>query len=119
MKNESMTDEQIKELALALFKGSVFTDRHIDNQEDISRVFMPLVFIKQETIDEWKVNPPGMLYEYISEASPRSINGMPMFFSVRIVSVPDTKKVLEVYNKIKGAVDNISCGENKEVDYET
>jgi hypothetical protein len=42
-----------------------------------------------------------MIYEYLSEASPRSINGFPMFTSLRILSKEETNKMLEYYKKYK------------------
>lgn len=43
---KKLTDEEIKDLANDIYKGLVFTDRHIQNPEDLSRVFMPLVFLE-------------------------------------------------------------------------
>jgi len=42
----------------------------------------------------------------MDKAGPMAVNGMPMFLSFRLVSIDDTKKVLERYNKIKEAVTN-------------
>jgi hypothetical protein len=41
----------------------------------------------------------GMLYENYSEAGPRGINGYPMFFSVKIASIEETKRFREMYGK--------------------
>lgn len=103
---KKLTEEEIKDLANDIYKGLVFTDRHIQRPEDLSRVFMPLIFLKEKDIEDLKKNPPGMTYEYMSEAGPRSINGMPMFWSVRMISQEDAKKVLEKYAKIVEAVKN-------------
>jgi len=41
----------------------------------------------------------GMFYEKYSEASPRSINGYPCFFSCNIVSIEDKNRFIEMYEK--------------------
>ncbi len=103
---KKLTEEEIKELANDIYKGLVFTDRQLNNPDDLCRVFMPLIFLKEKDIEDLKKNPPGMIYEYMGEASPRCINGMPMFLSVRMISQEDTKKVLEKYSKIVEAVNS-------------
>jgi len=101
----SLTDEEIKKLADEIYRGLIFTDRHIQNPDDISRVFMPLVLMKEEQIEEFRANPPGMIYEYMDKACPMSINGMPMFLSFRLLSKEDAKKVDKKYIQIKEAVE--------------
>ena len=91
---EPMTNDQAKKLAEDLYKGLIFSDRHVQRQEYISMVFILLVLMGKELTEELQKNPPGMIYEYMSEA-PMSINGMSIF----TVSI-DTKRVLEYYNKI-------------------
>lgn len=102
-----LTDEEIKKLADDIYKGLVFTDRHIQNPDDISRVFMPLVLLKEEQIEELKAESPGMIYEYMDKAGPMSINGMPMFCSFRFLSQEDAKKVNDKYLQIKKAIEKV------------
>jgi hypothetical protein len=40
----------------------------------------------------------GMIYEYMSEAGPRSINSYPMFMSFAMLSKPQTKQVADFAN---------------------
>lgn len=100
-----LAEKEVADLANDLYRGMIFTDRHMQRPEDVPSVFMPLIFMKKEDIEKLQANPPGMIYEYFSEAGPRSINGMPMFMSFRMISVEDTTKVMERYNKIKQAVE--------------
>ena len=102
-----LTDEEIKKLADDMYKGLVFTDRHIQNPDDVSRVFIPLVLLKKEQIEELNVDSPGLIYEYMNNAGPMSINGMPMFCSFRFLSQEDAKKVMEKYLQIKNAIEKI------------
>lgn len=84
----NQTKEELAQIANDIFKGYIFTDRHVHNQNDIGMVFMPLLFMgKKEDEDEGvetELNDWGMVYEYVSKAGPRSCNGMPMFMSFHI-----------------------------------
>lgn len=103
----SLTEEDIKKLAGDIYLGLVFTDRHIENPSDIPRVFVPLMLMGEEQIEELRSNPPGMIYEYIENASPMGIDGMPIFFSFRLLDQEDVKKVNKKYIQIKEAVEKV------------
>lgn len=107
MNFKKLTEEEIKKLANDIYVGNVFTDRHIKNPEDVSRVFMPLVFLDEKQAKELEKKAPGMIYEYMSEASPMMINGMPAFATLRMLSREDAKKVIDKYNKIVETVKDI------------
>lgn len=100
----SMTNEDIKKLADDMYKGLIFTDRHVHVPEDVPRVFLPLILLDEKQRRELEANPPGMIYEYMENASRMGINGMPIFFSFKTVSQEDTKKVMGEYNEIIEAV---------------
>lgn len=104
LKIPSMTDDEIKQLAEDMYKGIVFTDRHIQRGEDIQSVFAVLALMEQKQIDILRKNPPGMIYEYMDRAGPMAVNGMPIFFSFKMASVDDAKKIIERYNNIREAV---------------
>lgn len=106
-KYEPMTDEEIKKLAEDMYKGLIFTNRHIRIQEELTMVFMPLALMGEELIDKLQENPPGMIYEYLDRAGPMAVNGMPMFTSFKMASIDDTKKVFEHYHKIMEAVASV------------
>ena len=104
---KSLAEEDIKKLAEDIYKGLIFTDRHINNPGDVSRVFMPLALLKKEEIEEFNAKPPGMIYEYIDKAGPMALNGMPTFFSFRFLNQEDAKKVNEKYIQIINAIEKI------------
>lgn len=104
--SKPLTEEEIKKLADDIYRGIIFTDRHIKNPDDIYRVFIPLVLLNEEQIEKFNADKHGMIYEYMDKAGPRSINGMPMFLSLRLLSQEDAKKVDEKYIQIKKAVEN-------------
>ena len=58
-------------------------------------VFLPLAFMdekqRQKLVDENVIH----FYEYVDQAGPRSINGMPSFFSARNINQEEWEKVVK------------------------
>lgn len=99
----SLTEAQVKELALGIFRNEIFTDRHVapHDQRLMATIFMPLGLMgKKDILALQRKQRPGMLYAKMSEAGPRSINGYPMFFSLSMVSEADAKKVWDEYKRL-------------------
>jgi len=102
----SMTNEELKRLAEDICENRVFTDRHI-NEKDAEltpMIFMPLGLGALSTIDldnvqvkkkRKEIDEMAMIYEYISEAGPRGINGYPCFFSMKVLTKSDWPKFVE------------------------
>ncbi len=101
------TDEELKQIAKDLWAGKIFSSAHINRQEDLPLVFMALVFLSHEQLDEMEKQDVNFFYEYMSEATPTGVNGMPTFFSVRMLKKPETIKMLEYYEKFKAMVDTL------------
>lgn len=62
----------------------------------------------KKDLKQWKIDTPkreeyfkniGMVYEYMDKAGPRSVNGYPMFMSINVLSIEETKKFADKYNK--------------------
>lgn len=98
-----MTDKQLKELAIDFRAGRIFTDRHIQNKTSVSSVFMVLALLNGKQIEDLQADPPGMIYEYMTEACPMSVNGMPTFFSMRSISKEDVKRLDEYIDRLEEA----------------
>ena len=101
-----MTDDEINALAEDIYMNRVFTSNHI-RQGDLNMlpvIFVPIIFADKKFIELMQKDAPGMIYEHLSEAGPRSVNGYPTFFSFHIVSQEDAKKVWEKVEQIKKAV---------------
>jgi hypothetical protein len=81
-----MSKEEMKEFILGVCNGQIFTDRHCHNPNDIPLVFMVIALGGLGGLD---LEDLGCIYEFMSEAGPRSVNGMPCFFSCRLMNKKD------------------------------
>ena len=93
----TLTRKQRITLAEDIYNGDVFTDRHCQPQ-DVGMVFMVMNFMSPEMSAGLQANPPGLIYEYLDQAGPRSCNGQPNFFSMRMLSQAEAKRVLGLYD---------------------
>jgi hypothetical protein len=83
------TDQELRELAMEMISGIVFTSLQVETQSLIQMVFMPLIFISDDMRKNWDENPeeaPAMLYESMAKAGPQAINGYPMFTSLHYLN---------------------------------
>lgn len=95
------TNNEIKELALRLYRGEIFTSLQLrDLEHELSRVFMPIGFLDIVSIKVLTESNVGMFYSEMKHAAPRCINGLPMFFSVDYISEEDTDRLLKKYNQV-------------------
>ena len=100
-----MEDFELRRLAMDILDGRVYTDSHIPENEThaLGRVFMPLMFMDADAKAKFLEEKPGMIYECLTEAGPRSCNGMPCFFSMKYTGIEDAKKVWAYYREFKEA----------------
>lgn len=106
------TDEEIRQLAVDAEGGLVFTDRHINKNEDpgiLGSVFMPLAFMDggqkksfQEDVASGKI---GLIYEEMEKAMPRSINGYPIFMSMKYLSKDEADRFFEAIKQLREFVE--------------
>lgn len=101
------TDEELKQIAIDLHSGRIYCDRHIEDTSDIRIVFMPVMLGAFADAKKEELDNIGMIYEYLTEAGPRCVNGMPTFFSLKYLSKKDTMRMSEYYEKLVEAVKNL------------
>jgi len=103
------TDKELKEIAMAIRAGTIFTDRNIkpEDQYLAGSIFIPLLLMDEKGRKELVDSKPGMIYQYMSEAGPRSVNGYPCFFNMRILSQEEMEKVLDYFKKIEEVFEKI------------
>lgn len=97
VKLKEHTDDELRKLASDIYNGHVFTDRHVRHVSELRMVFMILIFMERNQVES-TLEDVGLIYEYMSEAGPRSINGLPCFMSMRMLSKDDTDR-LNVYHE--------------------
>jgi hypothetical protein len=83
---------RLKRFVLDFCDGRVFSTVHCEPR-DAPMVFMPLALMSPEQIKELQGANVGLIYEHIDKAGPRSINGMPCFFSFSTLSREEWDRV--------------------------
>ena len=101
------TREELKQLAVDINAGKVFTNAHVPEGEKIEVVFLPIALgaLSGWTPDQAK--DIGLIYEYLSEATPMTVNGMPGFISMQLLNRGDTDRLWALMKKIEEALDSV------------
>jgi len=97
-----MADEELAKFVLGVCDDKIFTMHHIPEGSRTNvggMVFMPLTFGAFGGWFEAELENIGTVWEYMSEAGPRSINGYPMFFSCRLMHTDDWKRACRAIDK--------------------
>lgn len=66
---------------------------------------MPLALASKKDLKFMKDNNVSVLYEERSQAIPRSVNGLPIFASMRMMTLEDYNEAVAMYQKMKSAMD--------------
>jgi hypothetical protein len=82
-----MSDEELKQFVLGWCDGRIYTNRHINSARVVPLVFMPLSFWKKPDLTD-----VGLVWEWLSAAGPRAINGHPTFMSCRLMHADDWER---------------------------
>lgn len=101
----SKTDTELKQLAADIYDNKVFTDRHIrGGGNDLQMIFLPIALGAFSDMKKKEREKVSLIYEYISKAGPRSINGYPIFMSVNYLTKEEHNRMntfYEAYKQIK------------------
>jgi hypothetical protein len=86
-----MTDDELREFVIAFCDQRVFTTAHVrENETDmLDMIFLPLGLGALAGLPESEQSNLGCLWEYLSAAGPRAVNGYPIFMSMRIMHIED------------------------------
>lgn len=100
MKLAEHSEVDLKKIAMDIVDGHIFTDRSVDAGDGniLASIFMPIALGAFAEESKEDLEQIGMIYEYMSEAGPRSINSYPMFMSFAMLSKPQTKQVADFAN---------------------
>lgn len=91
-----LSEQELKELALDIDRGMVFGS-WVLTPDEIRSSFMPLMFVDPSDIP----SNGAYIYEYLSEAGPVSINGRPIFFSMKILPTENVSKLREMLQQLE------------------
>jgi len=103
------TDEELKQLAKDMLADKIFTNAHIREGDDklLGSIFMPIMLMDQEQRDKLEAENVNLLFEYYTEAGPRSINGYPSFMTMKYMTKDEWEKVYNYHEKMKTALDEV------------
>lgn len=101
------TDEDLKKIAHDIRAGLIYHDQCIPSGMRPELVFMALALMDEKTAKAFADSKPVLLYEYVSKAQQRSINGQPTFFSCRYLIQEELDKVVDYIEKIDKAMEAI------------
>lgn len=96
------TNAELRELAQGIAEGRVFTDWHLHTDTEIDLlqiIFMPLALMSEDQFESFKAKEPYLLYEYMSAALPRGINGYPVFTSIQYLTKQETEIMSDYLRK--------------------
>lgn len=96
--------DQLFQLAQDFIAGKVYTDRHCP-EGMLGSVFLLLGLGAFAGATQEQLAQVGMIYEYLDKAGPRSVNGCPMFLSMRMLSAADVPRLKETCERIRAAVE--------------
>jgi hypothetical protein len=98
------TDEELKQIAVDLYDGKIFSDHHfrsdVDAQSMFGSVFMAFI------LSNVSVKDIAFVYEYLDKAGTHSINGYPIFLSCRYLYKDDAKRMFGFYDEYKKLKDS-------------
>lgn len=89
---EPRSDEEIRQIAHGIRDGEIFCSDQC-HPEDLPRVFMTFGLMGPKNAIELKIRDITLVYESLSAAGPHAINGMPMFFSLRLMNRDEHRKL--------------------------
>jgi hypothetical protein len=89
------TDEEVNELAKQGYRGEVFFSWQVREHDTnlIGSIFMPIMFLDDVTRKEWIRDEVCHFYGLMKDASPRGVNGYPMFFGMGILNKEDAVRI--------------------------
>jgi hypothetical protein len=94
-KIESMSEDDLRKFVDGAVSGRLFTSAQVADGRLMQSVFMPIFFGVFADWTEEEVKEVGVIWEWMDQAGPRSINGMPMFMSMRLMNKEDWKRALD------------------------
>jgi hypothetical protein len=89
-----LSDDELRTFVDDFVSDRIFTTGHLrDGQEDrVPMIFLPVAMGCFKKVQPDSLSTIGCLWEYHSEALPRSINGLPCFMSFKMLHKDDWER---------------------------
>lgn len=98
---QPLPEKELIEFILGLCDGKIFTSAHLRDYDPIEMVFMPLALgaFRDHTENEMKaiIDATGVFWEWLDRAGPRSVNGLPIFTSMRMLCKSDWERAVKAH----------------------
>lgn len=91
--------QRLNAIAHGIISGTIFTDRHVRDKEMLPMVFIPLALMDEKGRELFLAEKPDLVYEELHKAAPSSINGYPIFFSLKFLNTAETTVVLRMVRR--------------------
>lgn len=101
-----MTEEEMGKLARDMAMEKVFTNLHVPEEDSgmLKSIFMVAALGGLADVDAKQI---GMIYEYLDRAGPRSVNGYPIFMSLRMVHREQVGPLMERVGQISRMLEEV------------
>lgn len=92
-----MDEKDLKQLAIDVSENKVFGTWQMSESDmnHLQVVFMPFIALSSEQTKKMREDNIIHFYEYYDKAGPRSVNGMPCFFSLCQINKDNWNKVVK------------------------
>lgn len=95
------SNREIRELAAGFRAGSLFGSWMIQPESMITNVFMCLLFMDDIQKKMMQRDDIVHVYGYMKDAGPMAINGMPIFYSMYMLSREDVDRIKEAMKQLE------------------
>ena len=104
----ALTDAEIKDLALKMYRNEIFTSLQVHSDEKmLNMIFMPLIAIDEVGIQWLKLHNINHLYSFMSDCMPRSINGYPCFHSMYTLTQDEAERLVKKHEQVVIAMETL------------
>lgn len=96
-------DKELKQLAIDIVAGKVFTSAAIHESElksILPSVFMSIAFMGTRQREEFQKDDIQFIYEYVNKAEQRSVNGYPIFMTCRMLNREDLERLMKYREEV-------------------
>ncbi len=94
------SNKELRALAMDFVDGKAFPSWACRSPDDVGSSFMILSFMKLEDRLDLRRRDVIHLFEYLDKASPMGCNGMPIFFSARILNRAECQKLFPMMDAL-------------------